>query len=189
MQTDSIATWIVQLKAGDQAAAQPLWERYFSRLVTLARSRIRVSRRAEDEEDIALSAFDSFCRGAAAGRFPRLNDKNDLWRILVTIVSRKVYDQYRREHRVGQGVTVEIDWGAVSSADPSPDFAAEVAEECERLLRHLNDEILRSIALWKMEGFTAKEIADRLSCATRTVERKLRMIRRLWAAEPEGTSA
>ena len=84
----SVSHWIVQLKAGNQAAAQELWEDYFQRLVRLARRRLRGrSRRAADEEDVALSAFDSFCRGAEQGRFPRLTDRDNLWRLLVVITA------------------------------------------------------------------------------------------------------
>jgi hypothetical protein len=79
MAEQSVSDWIGQLKAGDERAAQRLWEDYFQRLVRLARARLQgVPRRAADEEDVALSAFDSFCRGAEAGRFPRLNDRDDL---------------------------------------------------------------------------------------------------------------
>src|SRR5262245_27439563 len=61
----SVSHWIGLLKTGDPIAAQKLWEGYFERLVRLARSRLRdLPRRAADEEDVALSAFDSFCRGA-----------------------------------------------------------------------------------------------------------------------------
>ena len=64
--------WISGLKQGDQAAASGLWESYFRRLVGLARARLRdVPRRIADEEDVALSAFDSFCRRAQAGQFPQ----------------------------------------------------------------------------------------------------------------------
>ena len=67
----SVTQWIDRLKAGDPDAAQELWERYFRRLVGLARKKLRAApRRAADEEDVALSAFDSFCRGAEQGRFP-----------------------------------------------------------------------------------------------------------------------
>src|SRR3954470_11430236 len=60
------------------AAAEQLWRRYFDQLVRLAQSRLRAAPRgAGDEEDVALSAFDSFCRGAVRGRFPRLGDRGD----------------------------------------------------------------------------------------------------------------
>src|SRR5262245_43324907 len=59
----SVTHWLGLLRAGDHAAAQPLWERYFSRLVGLARAKLQgLPRRAADEEDVALSAFDSFSR-------------------------------------------------------------------------------------------------------------------------------
>ena len=34
----SITGWIAGLKSGDPGAAQPLWERYFARMVDLARA-------------------------------------------------------------------------------------------------------------------------------------------------------
>src|SRR4029079_11744737 len=71
----SITHWIGDLKAGGDAAAQKIWERYFDRLVRLARAKLRATSRAvADEEDAALSAFGSFCRGAERGRFPQLAD-------------------------------------------------------------------------------------------------------------------
>src|SRR5207244_594392 len=90
--------WLSLVKAGDLNAAQPLWERYFPRLVGMARKKLREApRRAADEEDVALSAFDSFCRGAAQGRFPNLEDRNDLWRVLLLLTARKASHQIRDE--------------------------------------------------------------------------------------------
>ena len=194
----SVSAWIGQLKGGDPVAAQKLWERYFRRLVELARKKLQgVLRRAADEEDVALSAFDSFCRGAAQGRFPRLDDRNDLWRLLVVLTARKACHLRRDESRQKRGgIKVAAlstgsspahpspepnpDLEAVASREPSPEFAAEVAEECRRLLALLGDAELQSIALWRMEGHTTAEIAGRLECARSTVERRLRLIRSLW---------
>ena len=100
----SVTRWLHELVAGDQAAAQELWNRYFQRLVGLARSKLRgAPRRAADEEDVALSAFDSFCRGAEQGRFPRLDDRDNLWRLLVVITERKACDLVQHEHRQKRG--------------------------------------------------------------------------------------
>src|SRR5204863_5483684 len=129
----SITKLVVLLKAGDRAAAQPLWEAYFARLVALARVRLRnTPRRAADEEDVALSAFDSFCRRAERGEFPRLNDRDDLWQLLAMIASRKVYDLAEREERL------KCDWRRTQelggddareflSKEPDPALAVEVA--------------------------------------------------------------
>jgi DNA-directed RNA polymerase specialized sigma24 family protein len=187
----SVTHWIGQIKAGEAAAAQSLWEGYFQKMVELARHKLQgLPRRAADEEDVALSAFHSFCRGAAAGRFPQLSDRDSLWPLLVAITAHKAVDLLRHEHRCKRGgppadagEPPEAELQQVLGREPTPEFALQVAEECERLLAILGDESLRSVALWKMEGYTTPEIAARLGCVPRTVERKLRLIRELWGEE------
>src|SRR5919199_377063 len=94
----SITHCITLLKAGERAAAQQLWERYFQRLVGLARTKLRgTARRAAEEEDVALSAFDSFYQRAERGQFPQLNDRDDLWQLLVVITVRKAIDLVHHE--------------------------------------------------------------------------------------------
>ena len=181
----SVTFWIGRLKAGDAQAAQKLWEAYFRRLVGLARKKLHgVPRRAADEEDVVLSAFDSFCRGAGRDRFPRLQDRDDLWQVLVLLTARKAIDLRQHEGRAKRGGGTEPAEAAVLEQvvgrEPTPEFAAQVAEECRRLLAKLDDPDLRALALWKMEGYTTEEIAARLGCVPRTVERKLRVIRSLW---------
>ena len=93
----SVTLWVERLKSGDGEAAGPLWRAYFHRLVHLARQRLRgLTGAAADEEDVALSAFDSFCRAAEGGRFPRLDDRDDLWQLLLVITARKAVDLIRR---------------------------------------------------------------------------------------------
>jgi DNA-directed RNA polymerase specialized sigma24 family protein len=188
----SITYWIRLLKAGDAAAAQQIWERYFAQLVRLARRKLQgTARAATSAEDVALSAFDSFCRGAGQGRFPQLHDRNDLWQLLVLITARKALDvvQYERRlkrRRGGAGAphaepAPQIE--EVLGREPSPEFAAQVAEECQALLASLGDPELQAVAVWKMEGYTNEEIAAKLGCVPRTVERKLRVIRSIWSQE------
>jgi DNA-directed RNA polymerase specialized sigma24 family protein len=197
----SVTRWIDGLKLGDQDAAQALWERYFSRLVRLARARMaRCTGADEDEEDAALSAFDSFCAGAVRGRFPRLADRDDLWRLLVVITARKVSAQVdRRRAQKRGGRWLRVDRGVAAGAnepseddrladlvgrEPTPEFATMIAEELQILLDRLGDDQLRRIALERMEGYTSDEIAERLGCARRTVARRLDLIRQLWSSEP-----
>ena len=183
-----VTHWLRQLKAGDRDAARPLWERYFRRLVGLARDRLRaLPRAAADEEDVALSAFDSFCRNAERGRFPRLDDRDDLWQLLVLLATRKASDLAEREGRQRRDWrrTAPLDDGAGDppAAEPDPALAAELAEETGRLLGLLPDEQMRAIALRKLEGFTNEEIAGLLGCSLATVERRLALIRKHWEKE------
>jgi DNA-directed RNA polymerase specialized sigma24 family protein len=192
----SVTRWVGGLKAGDPVATRRLWERYFADLVRLARARLGdAPRGAADEEDAALSAFDSLCRGAEHGRFPRLDDRDDLWRVLVTITARKAADLVQHERRLKRGgghVRTEADLAAAAleaggigqapAREPSPELAALVADECRRLFDALPDASLRRVAQLRLEGYTDREIAAELNCGLSTVERRLRTIRTVWVA-------
>lgn len=197
----SITHWIVALKEGDLDAAQPLWKRYYRQLVTLARNRLRSSpRRDADEEDVVQVAFQSFFHAVAEGRFPQLNDRDDLWRLLVVITAKKAMKQLAYQQRLKRGGTsngplgidtIGTDDDAPGDAavaqfvdtEPTPDFAVQVADECRRLLAILGDDSLRHVAVWKMEGYGNDEIAQKLDCSRRTVARKLEAIRIVWSKE------
>src|SRR5438105_4345733 len=127
----SVTRWLGELQAGNEAAVQPLWERYFHRLVALASKRLHGgSGRSADEEDVALSAFDSFCRNAEQGRFPNLLDRDELWRLLAVVTARKASHLVRDESRQkrGGGLKPADDRAVleqVLSREPSPQLAAE----------------------------------------------------------------
>ena len=108
----SVTVWLQRLKGGDRGeAVTRLWEKYFVRLVELARNHLRTrTRPAADEEDAALSAFDSFVRAVAAGRFPKLDDRNDLWQVLFVLTTRKTIDLITREttKKAGGGQLVHL---------------------------------------------------------------------------------
>jgi DNA-directed RNA polymerase specialized sigma24 family protein len=198
----SVTCWIDSLKAGDAEAAQKLWQRYFEALVRLARNRLRGAPKVvADEEDAALSAFDSFCRGAARNRYPLLDDRDDLWRLLVVMTERKALDhaRHQRRHKRGggkiRGMPEQADGdlkgrGALDlpSPEPTPEFAALVADECRNRLAQLRDDSLRAVARLRMEGYTNEEVSERLGCSLRTVARKLELIRGTWAGERRGES-
>lgn len=202
MQIDeSVTQWINQLRDGDAVAAQQLWESYFQRMVELARRRLDgVSRQMADEEDVALSAFKSFCIGAREGRFTQLTDRTNLWPLLIAITANKAIDLIRYNNRAkrGGGATLNgvpknraepISLDQVFSTEPSPEFALQLTDEFEQLLERLEDAKdldLPKIAVWKMDGENNSEIALRLNCTRRTVERKLRLIASLWSTEATG---
>ncbi len=186
---DSVMHWVEKLRSGDPAAARQLWERYYQDMVELARRKLwHTSCRWADEEDVALSAFKSFCHGLANGRFPESIDRGNLWQLLFTLTARKAVDLHRRQGRIKRGGAaqgVEVDMDGLAAPMVRPDLAALLEEQVRTLLDGLGDPQLRAVAQWKMEGFTQAEIAARLGCTERTVERKLRVIRRLWQEEVE----
>ena len=195
---DSVTGWIEGLKQGDRETSQKLWQRFYDRLVRLARRNLKGARKGmSDEEDVALSALDSFYRAAEQDRFPKLFDRHDLWRILMSITLRKAVDMRRHENRAirgggnvhGDSAFGEPDWSTpdgfarLISKSPPPELALIWSEEFGRLLDKLDDDRLRSIAVAKMEGYSNGEIAENVGCAVRTVERSLSLIRKLWEHE------
>ena len=188
----SVTDWIDGLRAGEAIAAEKLWNAYFHRMVTLARNRLRGAAGAvRDEEDVAISAFRSFCLGVRNNHFPKLLDRDSLWPLLVAITANKAVDGIRRENRKKRSgdkhVAVALD--QIIANTPTPAQIAEMEHAFQRLLTKLGDDQLKSVALWKMEGQTVAEIAARLGCVPRTVERKLKTIRLIWSGSAEGNAA
>jgi RNA polymerase sigma factor (sigma-70 family) len=191
---DSVTRWIGDLKDGQDAATQKIWERYFDRLVRVASRQLGAApRRIADEEDVAVSVFDSLCKGAAAGRFDKLNDRDDLWRLLTAISGMKAVDQIRRQtakKRGGDKLRGESIVAGVNNplggfdqlvhGEPTPEFLAVMDEQQQEMFRILPDETQRSVARLRFEGYANEEIAEKLDISLRSVERKLKVIREMW---------
>jgi RNA polymerase sigma factor (sigma-70 family) len=179
----AITQLIRAMQNGRGSAVASLLEVYFSRLVQLARARLqdRPGMAAYDE-DVALRSFHSLCeRVRDPARPMQLAGRDDLWRLLATRTISRAIDLIRR-HRPGE-IPGLYDVERLLSREPIPEEAAEMADECRRLLDLLDEPQLRQIALWKVEGYTNEEIAARLDCVPRTIERKVSRIRLLWKNE------
>jgi RNA polymerase sigma factor (sigma-70 family) len=181
----------------DRAASQ-IWQRYFRDLLDLARRNLdRKVRVRADEEDVVQSMFQSFCARQGRGEFD-LADRDELWRLLVTITLRKARNLMRDNHRdrrdVARTPTLPKANDSNSSCpgwaleqmdarSPSPADALLLNEALERRLAMLDSPELRQIALWRLEGYTNREIADRLQRTERSVERRLGRIRSKWSVD------
>ncbi len=184
----NVSHWINLVKSGDSAAANRIWQHYFDRLVRSVRARLYGQNRAvSDEEDIVLSVFDSFYHAAENGRFPDLTDRDDLWQLLLRMAARKVVDKRRHDLRQRRGGNVRLqsldqaddDENIIEaiSDEPSPEMVLMLQESVERLFFHLGVGQLRDLAGAKLEGYSNAELAQRLGCSERTIERRLHLIR------------
>ncbi len=187
----SVTHLIEEMKAGNPQALEEVYRSYFPRLLALARKKlVQLPRRVEDEEDVVQSVFRGFCKLAERGLYPSLRDRNDLWVLLFCMTARKI-GRLRRNKLPTQGEG-SLQAGRPDADDevlglellldhePTPEEAAAFAEDVQRRMDDLKDDILRQVAQYKMENFTDEEIAQKLGCVTRTIERKLRLIRTLW---------
>jgi RNA polymerase sigma factor (sigma-70 family) len=184
-----VSKLLLDLKHGDHDAAQALWDRTVERVAAAARKRLTaLGIRAVDEDDVAVDVFASLCRGAGQGRFPRLEDRNDLWQVLLMLTRQKVVDQRRRQQPEWtesaialvppdetEGRAIDL----VQGDEPHPDVVVTAVDELERLLSALDQE-RRTISLMKLEGYSHGEIAQRLGISLRSVERKVALIKKKW---------
>jgi RNA polymerase sigma factor (sigma-70 family) len=202
---NDVTLWIKSVEDGDDSSAGQLWEYCFPRLLSYSKKKLPDHlRRALDEEDVALSAFKSFCLAAAKGAFPQLEGRDDLWKLLLCIAGRKAQSYVRRELREKRGggqVRGESIFesggnssdsnsagiGNVVGNTASPEMLAQFTEDARAMIDMLQDDTIKTIALLRMEGYSVEEIAERLECGKRTVERRLTLIRRTWseALKPE----
>ncbi len=193
-----VTMWLRQLESGDPTSAGELYQHFCSRLQNLISRHIPASVRATyDADDVAVSAFHSLFMGVREQRY-LLGNRTDIWHLLLTIAERKIAKRIRFEtqekrdirRRLQNSVFVSPPSGprrdasggvnSLPSHEPTPAFAAEVAETCEHLLGALPDDCCRTIALLMLENYTAEEVAMKLGCTRRTVQRKLLVIRRTW---------
>lgn len=189
-----VTAWLRQLEGGNAQVAQPIYEHFCVRLQELARGHVPANiRGVYDQDDVTVSAFHSLFLGVREQRY-QLRDRRDFWRLLITIAERKIMRRVRHETREKRDVRRDIRnsvflprQGDASSGvesmmgqEPTPAFAVEVSDTCETLLASLPDDTSRKIAVMKLESYTADEIAAKLKCTRRTVQRKLLVIRRTW---------
>lgn len=190
---DSVSGWILRLKAGDDEAAQEIWTRYVERLIRVACLRLAdTPKRMADEDDVVIRAFTSFLNGINSGKFKTLSDRHDLWQILVMLTERQAIDLARAERAKKRGAGRVRSMSTLTNAHtglsiecatdpmPTPEFALQASEELAQLLSMLDDKVLESVAIWRLEGLTNQEIAKRLGRSESTVERKLKLIRECW---------
>jgi len=185
----SVTQFFSQLRTGSPTAAEALWERFFPRLVALARKTLAGRpQRIADADDAAQSAFASFCLRVKGGEYD-VRDRAALWNLLGVITTNKARMQARREAAAKRGGGRVVGEDALTRPDGSPlplDEAAILPPadfdlHSEELLSQLEPE-LREFAVLRLLGYRNREIAEMHDCTERKIERKLNLIRLRWQA-------
>lgn len=201
--SEEITLLLRRCEQGDEQALAALFQVYIAPLTSLVRARIPRNRsRVDDEEDVALSAMNSFFDGLSRRRFADLTNRDNLWRLLLTITLRKLAARRRRDLAAKRGGGAAQGESAVhppkagesgrgfdvvADAGLAPGDAVLFQESCQALLGRLDD-VSKRIALRKLEGYSNAEIAAELRCAERTVERKIQRIRASWKSSFDAAS-
>ncbi|WP_372898425.1 ECF-type sigma factor [Stieleria sp.] len=186
---DSVSEWIADMKRGDSMAVASLWERYFERICQLADKKLAgASRSFVDEHDLAIGAMRAIWEGAQKGRFRRLQNREDLWQLLVVITKRKAANVHRDQHALKQRrgrrsdfhPSILLDFVELIESPPTETLIDQIPLSCRELLSRLNERD-REIALMRLAGHSNREIAVEQNCSVATVERHLRNIREVWS--------
>lgn len=193
----SVSDWMRGLNDGDVGAAQQLWDRYFEKLIRQAEVRIRdCPRGVLNAEDIAASVFESLWRGAQEGRFQNVKNRDELWWLLLSLTRQKSANHVRKESAQKRGgnfkqISNYSDenqkqiFEQLVSDEPTAEYSMLLEEEYSRLLSLLRDDVLRRIAVLRLEGYTNQEISTQLKISVPTVTRKFKLIRDTWTSQME----
>ena len=188
----SVSGWIAKMRQGDPTAIGQLVARYFQKIAQFAESKLRRGIRVTDDgEDIAISVLHTITRNSAKGRFPDLQDRDDLWFLMIVIAQHAVIDKKRTElRRERQAAPVHtmtdlmelynVDLEDFLGNDNSASKLLEIIDCWDELLKKLPDDRNREVAKLKMQGYSNREIADILGMVPRTVDRKIRLIAQRW---------
>jgi RNA polymerase sigma-70 factor (ECF subfamily) len=179
--SNSFAEFLARLKTGDDAAARELFERFTHQLIGLARGRLHDGLRHKvDPEDVVQSAYKSFFLRYGAGKLEAVN-WDSLWGLLTLITVRKCAERasyHRAECRdaarevsapaQARGREEEASWLEPFGREPTPLEAAVLGETVDQLLLGM-DEDDRPVVELSLQGYTTREISERLGRAERTV--------------------
>ena len=174
--SDSFAEFVSGLQARDDAAARQLFSRFTRQLIALALRHIGAGLRHKvDAEDVVQSAYKSFFARYNPGNLEVVS-WNRLWGLLARITVRKCAERaayHRAECRntarevsppPGEGVP----WPGPPGREPTPVEAAVLGETVKQLFARLDEEE-RPVLELSLQGYTTREISERLGRAERTV--------------------
>lgn len=202
----SITQCLQRLKEGDSFAEHQLWTRYLPSLLHMAQYQMRgVVDVTLEPDDVASVVFQRFLSGIQKKQICKLDDREDLWQVLLMLTKRTSIDGLRRILAAKRGLNKrtsgrsagdsaeatsrsranDVSSSGLESLTPTPEEAALLSEQFEIRLGQLADPSLRRVALAKLSGCGNQEIAEQLGCSLRSVERKLGLIRRKWTSTEE----
>lgn len=194
----SVTEWINQLRNGETEACEKLWIHYLARLTSMISRRLGTQNNGvSDEEDVLIDTCEVCFRKIEQGEYPDIQSRDDYWKLLTKIAENKSIDQIRRskkgidKHRIDPVATSGYADGLQENfvdmavgCEPTPEFAAMVADESRYQLSRLEPKLAEVVRL-RMMGFKIKEIAEEIQRSVPTVERYLRLVKEIWSQHDE----
>lgn len=168
-----------EAKVLDATALDRIFECYLPKLALFAERRI--SKRLQGKltpDSVAHSVVIDVCKGLRKGTI-QYDDDAGFWRLLNTIVKRKISNRVRRLKSQKRNIDREVpDIGGclAASLEPSPEEVALFDELMVQVLSKL-EEAERQVLLLRLQNLKFQEIAYRRGVSERTVRRKMDLIK------------
>jgi hypothetical protein len=185
----SVSHWLREVKSGRSSAVDAIWRRYYQRVVQYATRKMKTNPdRAIDGEDIAQSTMHRFCFNLASGRYPLLDDRQQLWDLLVVFTLNRIRKHLRAcsaHKRASDRQSVFVFKQTEALKDlKTPEAPVIMADMVQYWLDRLDREDptgeLKQIAIWSMEEISGSEIARILKKRKSAVLQQIRLIRLVW---------
>jgi hypothetical protein len=183
----SITQWLNRLQAGQSQAAEPIWKRYQAKLVAIASQQLDENPdRSVDGEDLVQSSFRNVCLAVRGGKYPDIDNREDLWGLLYIATVNRVRQHYREQNALkrSQVSSIQAINPMILQDLQSPIAEAQAADLLEYLLSRLDLEdpshTLRKIALLYLDGHSGSSIARMLHKRKTNILISLRLIRCIW---------
>ncbi len=175
----SFTTCMEQMRKGDSLAETIVYDRYFRRLMGLARSHMKSSFSSKlDPDDVVQSVFHSFFQRNAAGLFS-YEDWDSLWALLARITIRKCCRQAEALSTAKRDIDRETRLAELEivSREPTPEQASILADLLQHLFAGLTGP-QREVLAYKLEYLSNEEISERIGRTERSVYRALATVRK-----------
>jgi RNA polymerase sigma factor (sigma-70 family) len=184
----TVTAILIAIRSGDRHAQSSMWRICHPQLRQVARQMLRPKTRAvADEDDVLVEVMCSVLQRLELGRYPEVQNRQDLFRLLHAVTVRRAINLNRHAAREKRGSTrraLNQDQLLSNVQDPRAQFLGR-QEELAHLLSLLPEDLMRTVALMRLDGYCVTEIATMTNMSLPTIERRLRSIREIWSARLE----
>jgi DNA-directed RNA polymerase specialized sigma24 family protein len=148
-------------------------------------------RKSGCSKDIATDVLMKISRDLTAGRHRQLNNRQDLWILLISIVNEHIV-QHRKD-RIPQGGSIPQELSItdyLSNCEQDLEFLLskgnrygslqEILDRFEDLISIVKDKQSKEVAILKLQGYSNREIGSQLGIVGKTVDRKVNKIISRW---------
>jgi DNA-directed RNA polymerase specialized sigma24 family protein len=169
--------FIEKLRAGDNEAWALFYQKYERRVRAYIARRISWPAARQDDEDVWLSLIGSLVRRLQSDKEQLAIEK--MTAFVMGMAKHKWLAEYAKQHASKRNPTKELADGSavnqVQQSGPTPSQIAMAREEYDRFMNRLDPMDCKILEL-ELQGYSTKEIAEKMERSQRTIQLRLEKI-------------